>query len=41
MPKKILIIGDEPEIRKTIEYNLEREGFEIYTAASLNEGKSI
>ena len=41
MPKKILIIEDEPDIRKTIEYNLAREGFEIYTAASLNEGKSI
>ena len=41
MSKKILIIEDEPDIRKTIEYNLAREGFEIYTAASLNEGKSI
>ena len=38
---EIVIIEDEPDIRKTIEYNLAREGFEIYTAASLNEGKSI
>ena len=41
MTKKILIIDDEPNIRKTIEYNLAREGFEIYTAASLSDGKSI
>ena len=41
MSKKILIIEDEPDIRKTIEYNLAREGFDIHSAASLEEGKSI
>ena len=41
MSKKILIIEDEPDIRKTIEYNLAREGFDIHSAASLGEGKSI
>ena len=41
MSKKILIIEDEPDIRKTIEYNLSREGFEILTAASLKEGKEL
>jgi len=41
MSNKILIIEDEPDIRKTIEYNLSREGFEILTAASLKEGKEL
>ena len=41
MSNKILIIEDEPDIRKTIEYNLSREGFEIFTAASLKEGKEL
>ena len=41
MSKKILIIEDEPDIRKTIEYNLAREGFEIHTAASIGDGRSI
>ena len=30
MSNKILIIEDEPDIRKTIEYNLSREGFKIF-----------
>ena len=41
MSNKILIIEDEPDIRKTIEYNLSREGFKILTAASLKEGKEL
>ena len=41
MSNKILIIEDEPDIRKSIEYNLSREGFEILTAASLKEGKEL
>lgn len=41
MSNKILIIEDEPDIRKTIEYNLSREGFKIFTAASLKEGKEL
>ena len=41
MSNKILIIEDEPDIRKTIEYNLSREGFEILTAASLKEGREL
>lgn len=41
MSNKILIIEDEPDIRKTIEYNLSREGFEILTSASLKEGKEL
>ena len=39
MPQRILIIEDEPDIRKTLEYNLSREGFDVMCASSLSEGK--
>ena len=39
MSQKILIIEDEPDIRKTLEYNLSREGFDVICASSLSEGK--
>ena len=39
MTKKILIIEDEPDIRKTLEYNIAREGYDVTTASSLSEGK--
>ena len=39
MPKKILVIEDEPDIRKTLEYNLERENFIVTTASSLSDAK--
>lgn len=41
MPDKILVIEDEPDIRKTLEYNLAREGFIVSTAGSLKEAKNI
>ena len=39
MSQRILIIEDEPDIRKTLEYNLSREGFDVISASSLSEGK--
>lgn len=39
MTKKILIIEDEPDIRKTLEYNIAREGYDVTSASSLSEGK--
>ena len=37
MNKNILVIEDEPDIRKNLEYNLSREGFKVSSAASLND----
>jgi two-component system, OmpR family, phosphate regulon response regulator PhoB len=39
MASRILIIEDEPDIRKTIDYNLSRESFEVFQAASIAEGE--
>ena len=39
MSQKILIIEDEPDIRKTLEYNISREGYEVACASSLSEGR--
>ena len=39
MSQKILIIEDEPDIRKTLEYNITREGYEAISASSLSEGR--
>ncbi|MDB2503841.1 response regulator transcription factor [Gammaproteobacteria bacterium] len=39
MSQKILIIEDEPDIRKTLEYNISREGYKVVSASSLSEGK--
>ena len=39
MSKKILVIEDEPDILKTLEYNLERENFIVSTASSLSDAK--
>ena len=39
MSQKILIIEDEPDIRKTLEYNIFREGYKVVSASSLSEGK--
>ena len=37
---KILVIEDEPDIRKNLEYNLAREGFTVVGAASISEAES-
>jgi two-component system phosphate regulon response regulator PhoB len=39
MSQNILIIEDEPDIRKTLEYNISREGYEVACASSLSEGR--
>tara|TARA_B100002019_G_scaffold215279_1_gene187893 strand:- start:294 stop:986 length:693 start_codon:yes stop_codon:yes gene_type:complete len=39
MSQKILIIEDEPDIRKNLEYNITREGYEVISASSLSEGR--
>jgi len=40
MSQKILIIEDEPDIRKTLEYNISRAGYHVVSASSLLEAKS-
>ena len=39
MSQSVLIIEDEPDIRKTIDYNLSKESFEVIQAASIQEGE--
>ena len=39
MPSQVLIIEDEPDIRKTIDYNLTKESFEVVQAGSIEEGE--
>ena len=34
---KILIVDDEPDIRELIEYNLKKEGYQVYTASNGQE----
>ena len=42
MTARVLIIEDEPDIRKTIDYNLSKESFQVVQAGSIAEGeKSI
>ena len=40
MAKKILVVDDEPTLVATLRYNLEREGFEVATAANGEEALS-
>ena len=39
MTARVLIIEDEPDIRKTIDYNLTKESFEVVQASSIAEGE--
>ena len=39
MPSQVLIIEDEPDIRKTIDYNLTKESFKVVQAGSIEEGE--
>ena len=41
MSLNILIIEDEPDIRKNLEYNLSREGYSVLTAASIAEAEQL
>ena len=38
---KILVIEDEPDIRRNLEYNLSREGFSVSVAASISEANTL
>ena len=38
---KILVIEDEPDIRRNLEYNLSREGFSVSVAASISEASTL
>ena len=39
MSSQVLIIEDEPDIRKTIDYNLTKESFKVVQAGSIEEGE--
>jgi two-component system phosphate regulon response regulator PhoB len=36
---RVLIIEDEPDIRRTIDYNLAKESFQVFQAGSIAEGE--
>ena len=38
---KILVIEDEPDIRRNLEYNLSRESFSVSAAASISEANTL
>ena len=38
--QKILIVDDEPDILELIEYNLKKEGYQVFTASNGQEGKT-
>lgn len=38
--QKILVVDDEPDIRELIEYNLKKEGYQVFTASNGQEGVS-
>jgi len=37
---KVLVVDDEPDIRELIEYNLKKEGYQVYTASNGQEAVS-
>tara|TARA_B100001175_G_scaffold99836_1_gene84548 strand:- start:11763 stop:12449 length:687 start_codon:yes stop_codon:yes gene_type:complete len=37
----ILVIEDEPDIQKNLEYNISREGFNVFTASSIADAEVI
>ena len=39
MTSHVIVIEDEPDIRKTIDYNLSKESFKVIQAASIEEGE--
>ena len=41
MSHSVLIIEDEPDIRRTINYNLEKESFNVLQASSIAEGEKV
>ncbi len=41
MERKILVIDDDPSLRRVLEYNLQEEGYGVFTAATGTEGLSL
>jgi two-component system NtrC family response regulator len=41
MPAKILVIDDDSSLRRVLEYNLQQEGYDVYTAADGEAGLRI
>ena len=41
MLNKVLVIEDEPDIRKTLEYNLSREGYKVEGCGSIEEANTF
>ena len=41
MAKTILIVDDEPDICEILRFNLEMEGYEVFTAEGAEEGQKI
>ncbi|WP_224983458.1 sigma-54-dependent transcriptional regulator [Geomonas agri] len=41
MPPKILIIDDDSSLRRVLEYNLQQEGYDVYTAADGSAGLQL
>lgn len=41
MPPKILIIDDDPSLRRVLEYNLQEEGYDVFAADSGETGVSL
>jgi DNA-binding NtrC family response regulator len=41
MNEKILIIDDDSSFRRVLEYNLQEEGYEVYSVASGSEGLKV
>jgi len=39
--QKILIVDDEPDILELVEYNLKKEGYQVYVASNGKEGISV
>lgn len=39
--QKILIVDDEPDILELIEYNLKKEGYQVFTASNGQEGIAV
>ncbi|HJV35723.1 response regulator, partial [Geomonas sp.] len=38
MPPRILIIDDDSSLRRVLEYNLQQEGYSVFTAANGEDG---
>jgi len=41
MPPKILVIDDDSSLRRVLEYNLQQEGYDVYTAADGETGLQL